>query len=155
MFDDDQNVDSIFGVFDGQTTNIDDFDDHVSDEEAATTNSTTKRQRDEELEGKETLKRHRLEDVQAIVADTFEQETSREVANIAGLQNAPAAEGEQITLSHQVKLKNSIGQSASSYCQCLFILGSPSSCCSTQLQLCPYFSACSPQRSCTCLSFHA
>ncbi|CDH60117.1 atp dependent rna helicase [Lichtheimia corymbifera JMRC:FSU:9682] len=103
MFDDDQNVDSIFGVFDGQTTNIDDFDDHVSDEEAATTNSTTKRQRDEELEGKETLKRHRLEDVQAIVADTFEQETSREVANIAGLQNAPTAEGEQITLSHQVR----------------------------------------------------
>lgn len=102
MFDDDQNVDSIFGVFDGQTTNIDDFDDHVSDEEATTTTSTAKRQRDEELEGKETLKRHRLEDVQAIVADTFEQETSREVANIAGLQNAPAAEGEQITLSHQV-----------------------------------------------------
>ncbi|KAI7876062.1 antiviral helicase [Lichtheimia hyalospora FSU 10163] len=103
MFDDDQNVDSIFGVFDGQTTNIDDFDDHVSDEEASAATSTTKRQRDEELEGKETLKRHRLEDVQAIVADTFEQETSREVANIAGLQNAPAAEGEQITLSHQVR----------------------------------------------------
>ncbi|KAG0787596.1 hypothetical protein G6F22_007264 [Rhizopus arrhizus] len=40
-----------------------------------------------------------------IVADTFEQETSRQVANIAGLQGqaAVAAEGEQIVLSHQVR----------------------------------------------------
>ncbi|KAI8145097.1 rRNA-processing arch domain-containing protein [Fennellomyces sp. T-0311] len=53
-----------------------------------------------------SVKRHRAEDLQApqpIVADTFEQETSREVANIAGLQSAPTTEGPQISLKHQVR----------------------------------------------------
>ena len=59
---------------------------------------------DNEMEA--AMKRHRAEELHApqpIVADTFEQETSREVANIAGLQAAPATEGPQITLNHQVK----------------------------------------------------
>lgn len=135
MFDD-ENTDAIFNVFSGQQVDLDDDLAEAMEEEAEEVNeeereaesknkpqaitatdalpptatSTSKRIREEDTTTKDTAKRHRVEDhahtAQPIVADTFEQETSREVANIAGLQSAPAMEGEQITLSHQVRKLN-------------------------------------------------
>lgn len=111
-----EETDSLFQVFNGEATN-DDFDDIVddysSDEELIT---SMKRATSEELE--KEIKKQKIdldspeaqkfrEDVakQAtpLVADTFEEETSRAVANIAGLQSTTAEEGERIVLSHQVR----------------------------------------------------
>lgn len=67
--------------------------------------SEKKRPREDDTET-ETGKRIRSGDeptASPIVADTFEQETSREVVNAPGLQAAAPTEGENITLSHQVR----------------------------------------------------
>ncbi|KAI9317209.1 rRNA-processing arch domain-containing protein [Dichotomocladium elegans] len=106
MFGDDLNVDSIFSVFDGQAAAVDDLDDIIEDENNIETTgdasaTAEKRPREEDHTSIDASKRHRLEEQPAIVADTFEEETSREVKNIAGLQSAPATEDTQITLSHQ------------------------------------------------------
>ncbi|KAI8393428.1 rRNA-processing arch domain-containing protein [Radiomyces spectabilis] len=109
MFDD-ENTDSIFDVFAGQAE--DDFDDDLDDEQVA--QAPVKRSHgdatDQDNPMGETeddkVKRLRTEDAMQpapIVADTFEEESSRQVANIAGLQNTVATEGEQLTLSHQVR----------------------------------------------------
>ncbi|RCH89725.1 ATP-dependent RNA helicase mtr4, partial [Rhizopus stolonifer] len=69
----------------------------------ATTN--TKRAGSEEVVTKEA-KKQRIdpEESAPLVADSFEQETSRQVANIAGLQaQAAAEEGEKLVLSHAVR----------------------------------------------------
>ncbi|KAG0174677.1 ATP-dependent RNA helicase mtr4 [Apophysomyces sp. BC1034] len=114
MFDDD-NTDSLFGVFNG-TVPADEFDDVTDDSPTIDSapqmaakrgpddvGTESKRQKLAKENNENESKRFRGEEAQAIVADTFEQETSREVANIAGLQGAPTVEGEQLVLSHQVR----------------------------------------------------
>ncbi|KAF7727246.1 ATP-dependent RNA helicase mtr4 [Apophysomyces ossiformis] len=114
MFDDD-NTDSLFGVFNGEVPD-DEFDDVPQESSAVEPTAQTTVKRGLDQDGNESKRqkltndnsehesrRFRAEDAQAIVADTFEQETSREVANIAGLQGAPTVEGEQLVLSHQVR----------------------------------------------------
>jgi ATP-dependent RNA helicase DOB1 len=103
---------NLFNVFSGEATQdnfddvMDDVNDHSSDEEPI---QPIKRARSAESE--ETAKKPKtteestpLETGAPIVEDSFEEETSRAVANIAGLQSAPAAEeGEKIVLSHAVR----------------------------------------------------
>ncbi|KAI9321903.1 rRNA-processing arch domain-containing protein [Dichotomocladium elegans] len=151
MFGDDKNIDSIFGVFEGQVDNFDDLEDsleqdeaEVADEEVVeaqkdqaqpvlmTTSLPTATSAKRSLSGHgidltdendlvHDAKRRLMDDKRynnPVVADTFEQQTSREVISIAGLQTssthtaataADAAgggtEGEsaQITLNHQVR----------------------------------------------------
>lgn len=115
MFDEE----SLFNVFSGEATdNFDDVkDDEILDDVEEEIQPVTKRRNEDDslndqdgkklkVENKE-LQKFREDVAQQptpIVADTFEQETSRQVANIAGLQGQPtAAEGEQIVLSHQVR----------------------------------------------------
>lgn len=123
------NTDDIFNVFSGATAAEDNFDDVMEEDEyeaeeeqriedeknqaqpvatgimppSATGEKRTRKAEEEEVAA-EAEKRIRTGESgpAPIVADTFEQETSREVANIAGLQAAAATEGEHITLSHQV-----------------------------------------------------
>ncbi|KAI7863459.1 rRNA-processing arch domain-containing protein [Spinellus fusiger] len=122
MFDDDTS-DTLFDVFSGHTA-VEDFDEEIEqahDKAPLSTLLTTKRlyeipsdeqnlsrKRSVPLSALETEEarhnRHEeLQPLQPIVADAFEQETSREVANIPGLQGAPSTDGEQIVLSHQVR----------------------------------------------------
>ncbi|KAG2211896.1 hypothetical protein INT47_004583 [Mucor saturninus] len=107
-------TDSLFQVFSGDAP-ADNFDDAMdedfsSDDEKI---NTFKRSLSEEaenepkkpklaLESKET-QRARDDICNPVVADTFEQETSRAVANIAGLQATTTEEGEKLVLSHQVR----------------------------------------------------
>ncbi|KAI9487455.1 MAG: rRNA-processing arch domain-containing protein [Benjaminiella poitrasii] len=117
MLDDD--TPDLFNVFNGETVE-DDFDDvmeesdHTDEEEQI---HPVKRATSEELE--KEIKKQKIdvdsEEVQKfkddvakqvvpVVADSFEEETSRAVANIAGLQSTPAAEeGEKLVLSHAVR----------------------------------------------------
>ncbi|KAI9254066.1 rRNA-processing arch domain-containing protein [Sporodiniella umbellata] len=106
MFDEE----SLFDVFSGENA-VDNFDD-VEDEELIEQVKPAKRPTDNEDLKDQDIKKQKKEEqtgkpavVAPIVADTFEEETSRQIANIAGLQAqaAVAAEGEQIVLSHQVK----------------------------------------------------
>jgi ATP-dependent RNA helicase DOB1 len=107
--------DNLFNVFSGEAPQdnfddvMDDVSDHSSDEEPL---QPVKRARSTELE--ETAKKLQKTEESTpldtkkqaapIVEDSFEEETSRAVANIAGLQAAPAAEeGEKIVLSHAVR----------------------------------------------------
>lgn len=106
--------DNLFDVFSGEAIQdnfddvMDDVSDHSSDEEPI---QLVKRARSADLEEsakklKTTENSATLETKQdaPIVEDSFEEETSRAVANIAGLQSAPAAEeGEKIVLSHAVR----------------------------------------------------
>ncbi|KAI9493029.1 rRNA-processing arch domain-containing protein [Zychaea mexicana] len=120
MFDDGENTDSIFDVFSGKAhaNALDDFDDIEMEEEEVNEEENVENTKnhaqviapDSGVPPSATTaaaaKRHRVEDLaapQPVVADTFEQKTSREVANIAGLQNVSATEGPQITLQHQVR----------------------------------------------------
>lgn len=123
------NTDDIFNVFSGATAAEDNFDDVMEEDEyeaeeeqriedeknqaqpvatgimpPSATGEKRTRKAEEEEDAAEAEKRIRTGESgpAPIVADTFEQETSREVANIAGLQAAAATEGEHITLSHQV-----------------------------------------------------
>ncbi|KAG1336573.1 hypothetical protein G6F62_006210 [Rhizopus arrhizus] len=114
MFDEE----SLFNVFSGEaaTDNFDDVDDEeILDDVDETTQTkrrnsiiaedqNAKKQRTENNE-QQKMREEIEQQPTPIVADTFEQETSRQVANIAGLQGqaAVAAEGEQIVLSHQVR----------------------------------------------------
>ncbi|EIE76283.1 hypothetical protein G6F46_001739 [Rhizopus delemar] len=114
MFDEE----SLFNVFSGEaaTDNFDDVDDEeILDDVDETTQTkrrnsiiaedqNAKKQRTESNE-QQKMREEIEQQPTPIVADTFEQETSRQVANIAGLQGqaAVAAEGEQIVLSHQVR----------------------------------------------------
>lgn len=105
-------TDSLFQVFSGDAP-TDNFDDALdesfsSDDEKP---MIAKRQGSEGLEA--TTKKQKVttepisrarDDISApVVADTFEQETSRAVANIAGLQATTSEEGEKLVLSHQVR----------------------------------------------------
>ncbi|KAI8082220.1 rRNA-processing arch domain-containing protein [Thamnidium elegans] len=105
-------TDSLFQVFGGDAP-ADNFDDGMdesfsSDDEKP---MITKRQGSEGLETKtkkqkvatEPISRAKDEISTPVVADTFEQETSRAVANIAGLQATTSEEGEKLVLSHQVR----------------------------------------------------
>ncbi|KAI9252558.1 rRNA-processing arch domain-containing protein [Helicostylum pulchrum] len=105
-------TDSLFQVFSGEAP-TDNFDDVVdesfsSDDEKP---MITKRQGSEGLEATtkkqkvatEPTSRARDEISAPVVADTFEEETSRAVANIAGLQATTSEEGDKLVLSHQVR----------------------------------------------------
>lgn len=113
MFD--EETDSLFQVFSGDATNdnFDDVEDFSSDEEKIT---SMKRANSAELE--EVIKKQKIDvdseevkkfrddvakQIAPVVADTFEEETSRSVANIAGLQGKASEEGEKLVLSHQVR----------------------------------------------------
>lgn len=113
MFD--EETDSLFQVFSGDATNdnFDDVEDFSSDEEMIT---SVKRANSAELEKEikkqkidvdsEEVKKFRediAKQIAPVVADTFEEETSRSVANIAGLQGKTSEEGEKLVLSHQVR----------------------------------------------------
>lgn len=106
--------DSLFQVFSGDAT-TDNFDDAMEEEYSSDDEkiSTMKRAGSEEadkelkkpkitLESRES-QRARDDICNPVVADTFEQETSRAVANIAGLQATTTEEGEKLVLSHQVR----------------------------------------------------
>ncbi|ORE02182.1 antiviral helicase [Rhizopus microsporus var. microsporus] len=115
MFDEE----SLFNVFSGETTdNFDDVkDDEILDDVEEEIQPATKRRNEDDTLNDQDGKKLKVENKELqkfredvaqqptpIVADTFEQETSRQVANIAGLQGQPTvAEGEQIVLSHQVR----------------------------------------------------
>lgn len=126
--DDERNID-IFGVFNGGAATADDLDDAMEEDETEVANeqlvedtknraqqvtqsdalppsatvAPNKRSYDTDVVMAESSKRYRTEEQQPIVADTFEEQTSREVANIAGLQGgASLPSDKQITLSHQV-----------------------------------------------------
>lgn len=126
--DDERHID-IFGVFNGGAATADDLNDAMEEEEDQVANeqlvedtknraqqvaqidalppsatvAANKRSYDTDAFMAGGSKRHRLEEQQQpIVADSFEEQTSREVANIAGLQGAPVLADKQITLSHQV-----------------------------------------------------
>ncbi|KAI7906728.1 rRNA-processing arch domain-containing protein [Cokeromyces recurvatus] len=109
----------LFNVFSGEAIN-DNFDDVIEEDDYTDEEGQihpVKRATSEELE--KEIKKQKIdvdsEEVQKfredvakqavpVVADSFEEETSRAVANIAGLQNAPAAEeGEKLVLSHAVR----------------------------------------------------
>lgn len=107
-------TDSLFQVFSGDAT-ADSFDDAMDDDFSSDDEkiSSVKRALSEEaetetkkqklaLESKET-QRAREDVCNPVVADTFEEETSRAVANIAGLQATTTEEGEKLVLSHQVR----------------------------------------------------
>lgn len=124
-----QDETDLFNVFSGEAAAQDNFDDvmddveeeqqdeevdHTSDEELIT---PVKRAPSAELENEikkqkidihskevEQFKEDVAKQVIPVVADSFEEETSRAVANIAGLQSAPATEeGEKLVLSHAVR----------------------------------------------------
>lgn len=107
-------TDSLFQVFSGDAT-VDNFDDAMNDDFSSDDEkiSSVKRALSEEAEtetkkqklasdSKET-QRAREDVCNPVVADTFEEETSRAVANIAGLQATTTEEGEKLVLSHQVR----------------------------------------------------
>jgi ATP-dependent RNA helicase DOB1 len=111
MFEED--TDALFNVFGGEGVQdqFDDVMDDLSDDEPNLKRAVspgqealdrTKKQKLEQEGEIEKFADDLAHQIQPIVADTFEEETSREVANIAGLQSAPNTEGTQITLSHQV-----------------------------------------------------
>ncbi|KAJ8652675.1 hypothetical protein O0I10_011682 [Lichtheimia ornata] len=128
--DDERNID-IFGVFNGGgAATADDLDDAMEEEETEVANeqlvedtknraqqvtqsdalppsgtvASNKRSYDTDVVMAESSKRYRPEEQQPIVADTFEEQTSREVANIAGLQGGTSTPADkQITLRHQVR----------------------------------------------------
>ncbi|GAN05553.1 ATP dependent RNA helicase [Mucor ambiguus] len=123
MFQDDTDL---FNIFSGEAASQDTFDDvmddvdeqeevdHTDDEELIT---PVKRAPSAELENEikkqkinvhskeiEQFKEDVAKQVNPVVADSFEEETSRAVANIAGLQSTPATEeGEKLVLSHAVR----------------------------------------------------
>ncbi|KAL0083768.1 rRNA-processing arch domain-containing protein [Phycomyces blakesleeanus] len=123
MFDDDT-TDQLYDVFSGNAP-VENFDDSADDIEFDIKNEQTSKNKrpldndssdeDDSFRKRPTtnaqdeddeIRRFRAEEAnqpQPIVADTFEQETSREVANIPGLQAAPSIDGEQLVLSHQVR----------------------------------------------------
>lgn len=107
-------TDSLFQVFSGDAP-TDNFDDAMDEEFSSDDEkiNTVKRALSEEtenepkkpklaVESKET-QRARDDICNPVVADTFEEETSRAVANIAGLQATTTEEGEKLVLSHQVR----------------------------------------------------
>ncbi|KAI9306137.1 rRNA-processing arch domain-containing protein [Cunninghamella echinulata] len=112
MFDEDNN-DPFSNILSGKLVE-DDFDDIDESDSYETPiekqeKDQTKRQRSPspDLKKEENeIKRLRLEDLhhaQPIVADTFEEETSREVTNVPGLQGAPVMAEPQLTLKHQLR----------------------------------------------------
>ncbi|KAI8336840.1 rRNA-processing arch domain-containing protein [Chlamydoabsidia padenii] len=107
MFDE-GNSDPLFNVFNGKATDdqFDDFDE--SDSESTTLTDNNKRARSASPSAPEDneIKRLRAEDAiqaQPIVADSFEEESSRQVTNVAGLQGSLATEESQLVLNHQVR----------------------------------------------------
>ncbi|OBZ86474.1 ATP-dependent RNA helicase mtr4 [Choanephora cucurbitarum] len=108
----------LFNVFSGEAAQ-DDFDDVMEEEleeptddleqrEDSNAQTITKRFVSEEPDEKETKKQKKNNEEAGkdapVVADSFEEETSRQVANIAGLQAQPATEeGEKLVLSHAVR----------------------------------------------------
>ncbi|KAI8064529.1 rRNA-processing arch domain-containing protein [Gongronella butleri] len=103
MFDDDDHEDDLFNLLSGNVTE-DQFDDEVVEDGVTGKRSLPKEDGEEEKE----IKRLRAEEeVHApIVADAFEEETSRQVTNVAGLQGvAPPSDAEdgKLTLQHQVR----------------------------------------------------
>lgn len=159
MFDED-NIDQFFDVLQGRADVEDEFDDIPDAVDSADDHLTQKRSadhvdeaNDEELAAE--VKRVRTDQAEQqhqpapLVADSFEQETSREVANIAGLQGAPDMEGEQITLSHQVCHENA-GRVFGTHSE----PGSPPSRCTRQLRLCAHFKACAARETRTRVQLH-
>lgn len=113
MFDEENN-DSLSNILSGKVI-TDDFDDFGDTDSIDTPVENTeidqnKRQRSPSPDLKEEekeIKRLRIEDMahaQPIVADTFQEETSREVSNVPGLQGAPVMAEPQLTLKHQVSI---------------------------------------------------
>lgn len=125
MFQDDTDL---FNVFSGEAAAQDTFDDvmddvedveeeevdHTDDEELITPvkralsaeleNEIKKQKIDVHSKQVEQFKEDVAKQVTPVVADSFEEETSRAVANIAGLQSTSATEeGEKIVLSHAVR----------------------------------------------------
>ncbi|KAI8383997.1 rRNA-processing arch domain-containing protein [Blakeslea trispora] len=116
MFEED--TPDLFNVFSGEAAKGD-FDDVLDDEfdeldessddtQQQKTTTVAKRSVSEEPEEKELKKQKKnskeVEEAVPVVADSFEEETSRQVANIAGLQAQPATEeGEKLVLSHAVR----------------------------------------------------
>ncbi|ORX48488.1 antiviral helicase [Hesseltinella vesiculosa] len=110
MFDE-SNDDDLFNILSGKVTE-DQFDDELMEDVAPST-SRKRSQPDKDndnLDEQEDIELKRLraeENVQAlpIVADAFEEETSRQVTNVAGLQGAPAVPDQdgKLTLQHQVR----------------------------------------------------
>ena len=115
MFD--KNTDSLFQVFNGDATNddFDDVEDFSSDEEMITTTTTKrtgsaepetgnkKQKTDMDVDDAKKFRDDIAKQIVPVVADTFEEETSRAVANIAGLQGTTTEDGEKLVLSHQVR----------------------------------------------------
>jgi ATP-dependent RNA helicase DOB1 len=115
-----QDETDLFNVFSGEAVQ-DDFDDvmededvdHTSDEELITPakrapsaeleNEIKKKKIDVNSKEVEQFKEDVAKQVTPVVADSFEEETSRAVANIPGLQSASTEEGEKIVLSHAVR----------------------------------------------------
>ncbi|KAI8981085.1 rRNA-processing arch domain-containing protein [Pilobolus umbonatus] len=107
-----EDSESLFNVFSGEQKeeNFDDIEDsdvELSEEEVSLKRvaeeppvQDSKRTRTDDIR---KIREDIAQQVTPIVADTFEEQTSREVANIAGLQGAPSTEGEQLVLSHQVR----------------------------------------------------
>lgn len=119
MFGDE--TDDLFNVFGGEAVQ-DNFDDAMEGDELDVTDDEEqikpmKRATSEELVNElkkqkidlhskeaEQFRKDVSEQLAPVVADSFEEETSRSVTNIAGLQGAPAAEeGEKLVLSHAVR----------------------------------------------------
>ncbi|KAI8093214.1 rRNA-processing arch domain-containing protein [Halteromyces radiatus] len=108
MFD--ENTDSLFDVFSGKPVDDQFSDFEESDTEQSTPVNDHKRPRDPspvtDAQEETEIKRLRAEDAthaQPIVADAFEQETSRQVTNVAGLQGTTATQDAQLVLNHQVR----------------------------------------------------
>lgn len=115
-----QDETDLFNVFSGEAVQ-DDFDDvtedeevdHTSDEELITPakrapsaeleNEIKKKKIDVNSKEVEQFKEDIAKQIAPVVADSFEEETSRAVANIPGLQSASTEEGEKIVLSHAVR----------------------------------------------------
>lgn len=109
MFDEGSS-DPLFNVFSGKAMDdqFDDFDD--SETEVTSTMDNHKRARSssplaDDASEETEIKRLRAEEAthaQPIVADSFEEESSRQVTNVAGLQGSLASEETELVLNHQV-----------------------------------------------------
>lgn len=110
-------TDSLFQVFGGEASAADNFDDGMDDSFSSDDEKpmvVSKRAGSEEPQGAESSKKQKVTETMEthhsgsskedpVVADTFEEETSRAVANIPGLTGSKAEEGEKIILNHQVR----------------------------------------------------
>ncbi|KAI9363115.1 rRNA-processing arch domain-containing protein [Pilaira anomala] len=112
-------TDSLFQVFGGEASAADNFDDVMDDSFSSDDEKpmvVSKRAGSEEPQKAESSKKQKVTEpmetykngsssskADPVVADTFEEETSRAVANIPGLTGSKAEEGEKIVLSHQVR----------------------------------------------------